>query len=290
MFQSVQAAAVRRPRTWWFVNTDIYSSKDWRLGSPRSRCRQTQCLLRGCYLAHRWPSSCCVVIWQKRQGSSLVSFNIITALVSYTLLTKVHLVKAIVFPVVMYKCESWTIKKVECWRIDASELWCWRSLLTVPWTAKRSNQSILKEISPEYLLEGLMLKVKLQNFGRLIWRAHLLGKSWLIGKDSDAGKDWRQEEKRATEDEMVGWHHWLDGHEFEQTPGEGEGQWSLAAVVHGVAKIQTRLSDWTTTTVFLWIIGLGMHRGEQRESGICWMVKAVTEHTADLHRKGQQIA
>ena len=203
MFQSVQAATVRRPRTWWLVNTDIYSSKYWRLGSPRSRCRQTQCLLRGCYLSHRWPSSCCVVIWQKRQGSSLGSFNIITALVSYTLLTKVHLVKAMVFPVVMYKCESWTIKKVECWRIDAYELWCWRSLLTVPWTAKRSNQSILKEISPEYSLEGLMLKVKLPNFGRLMWRAHLLGKSWRIGKDSDAGKDWRQEEKRATEDEMV---------------------------------------------------------------------------------------
>ena len=87
-----------------------------------------------------------------------------------TLPAKVCLVKAMVFPVVMYGCESWTIKKAECWRIDASELWCWRRLLRVPWTARRSNQSILKEISPEYSLEGLMLKLKLQNFGYLMWR------------------------------------------------------------------------------------------------------------------------
>ena len=97
-----------------------------------------------------------------------------------TLLTKVHIVKAI-FPVVMYRCESWTIKKAECQRIDAFELWCWRKLLRVPWTERRSNQSILKEISPEYSLEGLMLKLKLQYFGYLT-------KCWLIGKDPDAGK------------------------------------------------------------------------------------------------------
>ena len=214
-----------------------------------------------------------------------------------------------VFPVVTYGCESWTIKKSECWRIDAFELWCWRRLLKVPWTARRSNQSILKEISPECSLEGLMLKLKLQCYGHLMlthwkrpwcwerlkaggegddggwdgWMASLTqwtwvwvnseswwwtgrpgtlqfmghkeldtteqlthtyhqaprrdhrqnilwhksyqcilrsvsqgnAKNWLIGKDPNAGKDWRQEEKGVTEDEMVGWHHRLNGHEFE---------------------------------------------------------------------------
>ena len=100
-----------------------------------------------------------------------------------TLLTKVHLVKAMVFPVVMYGCESWTIKKAECQRTDAFELWCWRRLLRVPWTARRSKQSILKEINPEYSLEGLMLKLKLEYFG------HFSHKSRLIGKDPGAGKD-----------------------------------------------------------------------------------------------------
>ena len=120
--------------------------------------------------------------------------------------TKVHLVKAMIFPVVMYGCESWTIKTAERQRIDAFELWCWRRLLRGPWTAKRSNQSILKEVSPEYSLEGLMLKLKL-------WPSN--AKNWLIRKDPDAGKDWRQEEKGVTEDEMVGWHHRVNGHEFE---------------------------------------------------------------------------
>ena len=113
------------------------------------------------------------------------------------------------FSVVMYGYESWTIEKVECWRIGAFALWCWGRLLRVPWTARRSNQSILKEISPEYSLEGLMLKLKLQCF----WPSD--AKNWLIGKDPDAGKDWRQEEKCTTEDEMVGWHHWLNGYESE---------------------------------------------------------------------------
>ena len=112
-----------------------------------------------------------------------------------TFLTKVHLVKAMVFPVVMYGCECWTIKKSEHRRIDAFELWCWRRLLRVLWTARRSNQSILKEISPEYSLEGLMLRLKLPYFGHLMWRT---------GKDPDVGKDWRQEQKGTTEDEMVG--------------------------------------------------------------------------------------
>ena len=124
-----------------------------------------------------------------------------------TLLTKVCLVKAVVFPVVRYRCESWTIKKAECQRIDAFELWCWIRLLKVPWTARRSNQSILKEIRPEYSLEGLMLK--LQFFGHLMWRTDLLEKILMLGKI-----DWRQE-KGTPGDEMVGWHHQLDGHEFE---------------------------------------------------------------------------
>ena len=115
--------------------------------------------------------------------------------------TKVHLVK--VFPVIMYGCESWTVKKAECRRVDAFELWCWRRLLRVPWTARRSNQSILKEISPEYSLEGLMLKLKLQSFGHLMWRTDSFGKT---------GKDWRQEKKGMTENDMVGWHHQLNRH------------------------------------------------------------------------------
>ena len=124
-----------------------------------------------------------------------------------TLPTKVRVVKALAFSAVMYGCESWTIKKAEPWTTDAFELWCWRTLLRVPWTARRSNQSILKEISPEYSLEGLMLKLKLQYF----WPPD--AKSWLTGKIFHAGKDWRQK-KGVTEDEMVGWHHWLNGHDF----------------------------------------------------------------------------
>ena len=104
-----------------------------------------------------------------------------------------------VFPVVMYGCESWTMKKAECRRIDGFELWCWRRLLRVPWTARRSNKSILK-ISPGISLEGMMLKLKLQYFGHLMRRVD-------SGKDSDAGRDWGQEEKGMTEDEMAGWHH-----------------------------------------------------------------------------------
>ena len=129
-----------------------------------------------------------------------------------TLPTKVHLVKAMVFPVVMYGCESCTMKKAEHRRIDAFELWCWRRFLRVPWTARRSNQSILKEISPECSLERLMLKLKLQYFGHLV-TSHWSAKNWLIWKDPDAGRDWGQE-KGTTEDEMVGWHHRLDGHGF----------------------------------------------------------------------------
>ena len=111
------------------------------------------------------------------------------------------------------RCESWTTKKAEHWRIDGFKLWCWRRLLRIPWTARRSNQSILKEISSEYSLEGL----KPPDM-----------RSWLTGKVSDAGKDWGHEEKGGTEGKMVGWHQQLNGHEFEQTLGDNEGQGSLA--------------------------------------------------------------
>ena len=134
---------------------------------------------------------------------------------------KVHIIKAMVFPVVMYWCESWAIKKAECWRIDAFELWCWRRLLRVLWTARRSNQSILKEINPGYSLEGLILKLKLKYFGHLMWRADSLEKTLMLGKIEGR-------RRRLGENEMVGWHHWLDGHEFEQVPGVGDGQGSLA--------------------------------------------------------------
>ena len=120
---------------------------------------------------------------------------------------KVHLVKSVLFPIVMYWCDIWSIKKAQCQRNDTFELWCWRRLLWVPWTARRSNQSILKEINPEYL------------------------KSWLTGKDPEAGKDWKQEEKGMTEGEMVGWHHQVNGHEFEQAPGDSEGQGSMVCCI-----------------------------------------------------------
>ena len=136
-----------------------------------------------------------------------------------TLPTKVRLVKAMVFSVVMYRCESWTTKKAQQWKIDTFEPWCWRRLLRVRWTVRRSNQSTLKEISPEYSLERLMLKLKLQDFGHLMQRTDSLENSLGRLKSGREG---------ITEDEMVGWHHWLNGHEFEQPPGVGDGQGSLA--------------------------------------------------------------
>ena len=138
-----------------------------------------------------------------------------------TLSTKVRLVKAMVFPVVMYGCESWTIKKAEHQRIDAFELWCWRRLLRVPWAARRSNQSILKEIS---------LGVHWRDWC-WSWNSNTLATWWeelTHLKAPDAGKDWGQEEKGMTEDEMFGWHHWLNGHGFGWTPGVGDGQGGLA--------------------------------------------------------------
>ena len=139
-----------------------------------------------------------------------------------TLPKKIHLVKDMVFPVAIYRCECWTLKKAEHWRIDAFELWCWRRLLRVLWTARRSNQSILKGISPKCSLEGLMLKLKLQ----ILWLPDV--KNGLIWKDPNAGKDWRWEKKRTTVDEMVGKHHQHNAHQFAYAPGVGFGQGSLA--------------------------------------------------------------
>ena len=136
------------------------------------------------------------------------------------LLTKVRLVKAMVFPVVMYGCDSWTVKKAEHQKIDAFELWCWRRLLRVPWTPRGSNKSIQKEFNLEYSLEGLMLKLKLQYFGHLMWRVGSLEKTMMLGKTE-------AKRRGVAEDEMVRQHHQLNEHEFEQILGDSGGQGSL---------------------------------------------------------------
>ena len=163
-----------------------------------------------------------------------------------TLPKKGCLVIAMLFPVVMYRCESWTIKKPEHSRIDVYVLKCWRRPLRVPWTERGSNQSILKEISPEYSLEGLCWSWNSHTWAYLLRRTD----SW---KDPDAGKNWRQEEKGMTEDEMVGWHHWLNGHEFASTPGVDDEQGGLMGSQEVRHDWVTELnwSDTGLTTIFL---------------------------------------
>ena len=160
-----------------------------------------------------------------------------------TLSTKVHILKAMVFPVVMYGCETWTIKKVEHWRIDAFELWCWRRHLRVPWTSRRSNQSILKEMNCEYSLERLMQKLKLQYFGHLMRRIDSLEKTLMLGKIE--GRSRRRQQRMR----------WLDGITCSMEMSLSSVQEMVKdreawhAAVSGLAKIQTWLSDWTTATL-----------------------------------------
>ena len=178
--------------SWQIAGETMETVRDFTLWAPKSLQVVTAVikLKDTCTLEEKpWPTS---TVYKKQR---------------HNLQTKVRLVKAMVFPVVMYGCESWTIKKAEHWRIDGFELWSWRRLLRV--LGLQGDQSILKEISPEYSMEGLMLKLKLL----ILWPPD--AKNWLIGKDPDAGKYWRQEEKGTTVDEMVRWHHWLSGHEFE---------------------------------------------------------------------------
>ena len=157
-----------------------------------------------------------------------------------TIVVKVRIVESMVFPVVIYGCESWTIKKAKHWRTDGFELWCWKRLLRVPWAVRRSNT----KGNQSWIFIG---RTVAEAEAPILWPPEL--KNWLIGKDPGAGKNWRQEEKGMTEDEMVGWHHWLNGREFEQAPRDGKGQGFLVCCSPWVAKSWTLLSNWRTKTL-----------------------------------------
>ena len=161
-----------------------------------------------------------------------------------TLPIKVHLVKAMVFPVVMYGCESWTVKKAECRRIDALELWCWRRLLRILWTAKEI-QPVHSKGHQSWIFIG---RTDVEAETPILWPPD--AKSWLIWKDPDAGKDWRREEKGMTEDEMFGWYHLLNGHEVQETPGVGDGQEGLACCSSWGHK-ESDMTEWLILALIL---------------------------------------
>ena len=182
-----------------------------------------------------------------------------------------------VFPVVMYGCESWTVKKAECRRVDAFALWCWRRLLRVPWTARRSNQSIQKEISPGCSLEGLMLKLKLQYFGHLMRRVDSLEKTLMLGGTGDR-------RRRGRHDEMAGWHHQLDGHEFEWTLGVVDGQGGLACCDSWGCKEldMTERLNWTEYSIVYMYHNFFIHSSVDGHLG-CFHVLAIVSSAAVNH-------